>query len=420
MRFSFVVMGMPHHGGSGGSVGWWAIMKYMAASGHQISACILLAEHDRQWFNIASCVKDLQGLGIHVETIMLEPQPQGRRHGIMDWLSSKWQPCFDDFYPEIKTAPQIEKFLRQTQPHAVCVFDTGVVAAAHNIRLAPRLGLIGDPLFLTWKYRLNFTPWRRKFTFSYFSQLLTYLGLRRTVPQWLKKIASGYEALGYYGAQHAQWGKAHGLPGIDLRTAIEDHAGIEWKKRRAAAQTQSKPKILMLGVLRGTASTMGLQAIINEILPRLEQNLGRDQFELHIAGRGPLLPHLEQKLKRPSVRLRGYVERADIEFLSCDVFTSPSAYPVGLRTRLVEAFSYGCAVAAHESARAGLPEIIHEHNALLSRNGKGLAKDILRLLKEPALRERLQNNARRTYEERYAPEVAAPAQIKKELERLCA
>jgi glycosyltransferase involved in cell wall biosynthesis len=61
----------------------------------------------------------------------------------------------------------------------------------------------------------------------------------------------------------------------------------------------------------------------------------------------------------------------------------PTPITIGFRTRILEAFRHGVAVIAHEANAVGMPELKHEHNALVSKKGKDFAGAILRLTNKP-------------------------------------
>ena len=110
--------------------------------------------------------------------------------------------------------------------------------------------------------------------------------------------------------------------------------------------------------------------------------------------------------KRPSVRLRGYVEDIDIELLAADVLLVPTPVTLGFRSRVIAAFSYGACTVLHKANRAGLPELVHEENSLVAASGKGLAQQIFRAVRDSELSNRIRHSARKTYASRWTEEIA--------------
>ena len=115
--------------------------------------------------------------------------------------------------------------------------------------------------------------------------------------------------------------------------------------------------------------------------------------------------------------LRGYVEDIDLEFFTADVFLVPMPITLGFRSRVITAFSYGVCGVIHAANQAGLPELVHEENALIARTGKGLVSQIARAVSDTALADRIRRRARETYESLWTEEIAGGA-IADELEAI--
>jgi glycosyltransferase involved in cell wall biosynthesis len=92
-----------------------------------------------------------------------------------------------------------------------------------------------------------------------------------------------------------------------------------------------------------------------------------------------------------------------------DIFLFPSRYPVGIRTRIVGAMSFACCVVTDPSSALGAPELQDRKNVLMADSPGALAATIVEALLLPDLRGRIGDAARQTYEERFAPTVAARA-----------
>jgi glycosyltransferase involved in cell wall biosynthesis len=161
----------------------------------------------------------------------------------------------------------------------------------------------------------------------------------------------------------------------------------------------------------------GIRLFAREILPRLEAELGLDGFEVDIVGKGDPPAELMRMLARPSVRFRGRIESVDAAFLSTDIQLVPTPFVLGVRVRIIEGFSFGCCVVAHANDAVNMPEMVHEHNALLAPDGRRLAEAVVRAARDPGLRGWLGANGRRTYEQYFSPEQAA-SPIVDELEQL--
>ena len=429
MHFAVVTEGLPHPGTSGGSIFMWTVLKHLMEAGHRVTACVVMNQFDIDLGPVeqkhrAMAVSDL---GAEVEMLTI-PKPglpsESQRDGQqkksrrrLRQFQELLHPRLENFYPSIVLAPELRGILGRARPDAVYVFDTGPVAALQDMNTIPRMATPGDPLHLAWPYRLHLPPLRERMSRSYILNLFAYMFAARKLPRWIIQMLSKYESVGFLGAQHAAWVRENGVECLYLPLPLIDMAGPEWRKRRDRASFRGKPKILMLGQPVTTAGLTGLYFFAKQILPVLEREMGTDGFEVLISGRGTLPPDLKSLLARPSVHMRGYVDDAAREFSSADLVLAPAPYPVGVRVRIVHALSFGCCVVAHRSSALGIPELVHEENALLATDGPGLASAVIWALKDIELRTRLGVNARRTYEANFYPNLAV-GKIISELERI--
>jgi glycosyltransferase involved in cell wall biosynthesis len=186
---------------------------------------------------------------------------------------------------------------------------------------------------------------------------------------------------------------------------VPDTAGTAWRERRAHFPRGDwrKFKILMIGHLHSTSNRSGLPVFFDEVLPELVKRWGVDGFEVHFVGKNDAMPERFDKWrKHPSLVFRGPVYPADDEFYSSDVVLVTVPAETGPRTRILNAFTYGCAVVAHTSNALGIPELRHEENILLGENGAALARELVRLAEDPLLGRKLGENGRATYERYYS------------------
>jgi glycosyltransferase involved in cell wall biosynthesis len=179
----------------------------------------------------------------------------------------------------------------------------------------------------------------------------------------------------------------------------------------------TKPRILLVGHLKGIVTLDGLRIFAREVLRALEDALGEDGFEARIMGGYDPPPELAEPLSRPAVRLLGHVEEPGEEFRSATVMLVPNSIPLGVRVRILTGFSYGACIVSHRANAQGIPELEDGRNALLADSGAGLAQAVLDAVADPERRARLGGGARSTYEAAFAPPVAA-ARIANTLERI--
>ena len=426
MHVALVTQGVPEPQSGGSALINWGILNSLRNDAHQVTVCVLLSAaeaeaHDGLEHRLAPLVK----LGAQVEVLSFSPSSSATAlpltragAGRLTWyheLRRATSATLIDDYPAAALASELRRLLERIEPDVVYVFDCGPAAALRDFHLAPRMVVLGDPYHLVWRHRLRHT--RRVLGRSYPLQLLACALSTRRLQRRIVEAVTGYESIGWFGAQHAAWLQAQGVPCRSVRPPVVDMAGPDWEKRRRACPPRAKPKIVMLGHLLGTANLSGLHPFVRETLPRLERRLGPDRFEVHIIGRDEPPADLAQGLRRPAIRLRGHVEDLEMELLSSDVLLAPSAYPVGMRMRILTALSFGCCVVAHRLSAHGIPELVSGENCLLGSDGHELAECIVRVLNDEPLRRRLGQNARAAYARDFSLEHAG-AWIVAELERL--
>jgi glycosyltransferase involved in cell wall biosynthesis len=222
----------------------------------------------------------------------------------------------------------------------------------------------------------------------------------------LVQLLGECEASANFAAHHAAWLRKRGAARCEYyRTPIEDLPGAAWREGRRPEN--GRPRVLLIGHLRGISTLDGLDLFAESVLPRLEDALGADGFEARLVGGYEPPPSLATALARPSVRLVGHLEHPDAEFGGAACLLVPTTVPLGTRVRILSAFSFGCPVVAHESNALGIPELRHGDNALLGRTADDLAAGVVRLVRDSAEAERVGAAGRATYERHFHPSVAA-------------
>lgn len=391
----------------GTAIQMWSIMHSALQRGHRVTVVIISNKTPEEFEEIVAA-------GVTVKTL---PYGYRRPYVFTSQLSkAALKPQLETFYPWVALAPAMRAVLEEVKPDAVVAYTLYNLAATHGIDVYPRMAVLVDLDHLVAHYRWLDTSFRPLRTFMRAS-------LRRLVharqPKFMIKLLRDCQAVVDFAAHHAVWFRRHGIPECQyIPCPTRDPIGSEWRKLRDSYPPRDMARILLIGHLAGIATMSGIRIFLQEILPHLERKLGSGKFEIHIVGDYSKNQWLAGELKRHStVRVRGYVEDVDREFLSSDILLVPTPINLGTRTRIIEGFSYGCCVVAHEANALGIPEMVHEENALLAKNGPGLAAAVIRALNDSSLRERLQSAGRRTYDEHFTVDRAG-ALLSAELERI--
>ena len=109
---------------------------------------------------------------------------------------------------------------------------------------------------------------------------------------------------------------------------------------------------------------------------------------------------VRQLARLPGVEVTGYVPHIQDYLARATVTVAPMQGGTGIQNKVLEAMASGTPVVATPCALTGIEAQDGEH-LLVAQDAKGLAEQVVRLLKDPALRCRLARSARRLVEEKY-------------------
>ena len=406
--------GVPNPWEAGGPLTHWALLSALLGRGHRVVFVAL------PWDSPPSEAR-LEVLRSRGAEVVVLPAPSdhssgGRWQERRRYLRSVFWPGDETLFPTAASAPALARVMRELEPDLVVAHATNAVSASAGLPLR-KLALVSDPPGLSRRLRTEWDPqypWRLgrdELLYRAGSASFAYRADRRFV-QLLRR----FDSVGVFGAHRAEWARRRGVKAWYARSPIEDAAGPDWQARRAAAGPNTRPRILLIGHLRGISTISGLRVFVDEVLPALERELGPEGFEAHIVGAHDPPASLRAALEHPAVRLRGPVEPPNDEFLRADVLLVPTPVETGPRVRILTGFSFGCCVVAHEANRLGIPMLEHGVNSLLA-GSDGLARETLAALGDPHLRSQLGAAGRSLYEEQFTPEHAG-GRIVRELERL--
>jgi hypothetical protein len=403
MRVALVVgHGVPNPTAGGATLTNWTIATHLAERGHDVIAVPLVAHEyvDPTGATLEDRVGALERAGVTVDVLRssagdertaLSTSPAAR-------LRRLARPAPELLYPTLQDRDAMRETLESIGPDAVLAYHWEALAALYGVDVAPKLGVAVDLSHLPHLYR-----WRSAKSLRPLAQLQSIVRLQ---PRLMVAFMNDCAASGDFAAHHAAWLRRHGAAHCEyLRTPVPDALGAGWRNARAQA-TSERPRLLLMGHLRGVATMEGLDLFARGVLPRLEQALGPDGFEVRLVGGYEPPPELARALDRPSVTFVGHTEDAGTEFLSATAMIVPTPIKLGTRVRILSAFSYGCPVVAHAANALGIPELAHEDNAWLGRRADELADGILAVFREEVLRERLSTRGRATFEQFFAPRIA--------------
>jgi len=428
VRVGFIVQGLPGEGYHGGALTCWAVVRALIRSGHQVCVISLfdvtsdnpyLASRERQ-------EAALRREGAEVVVVEYEMASLlGARSGGPVAKLGRWFGRLSDgskglayVMPWVALAGKVRAAMGTRAFDAYLCYHFDALAAVHLLRLSPMLAAVGDlwhlPAFFRWK---DSPVSLAKYSISGLKVVLESLIGQRAMSTLLKPTQS----CGAFAGHYAEWLKTHVASDVRyFRTPVPDVTGGQWEALRAAAhrsRESKKPRLLVIGDLATTSTSSGLRAVGWSVLPRLVEQFGEDGFELRLVGGGSPPAELAQAFRHPAVRMVGRVVPADPEFLAADLMIVPTNIPLGIRVRVVTAWSFGCPIVAHRANAAGIPEMQDGENALLADTDAELADAVSRALGDEALRGKLSWGGRQTFEKWFSEAVAGQA-IVDELEAL--
>jgi glycosyltransferase involved in cell wall biosynthesis len=401
--------GVPNPTAGGATLTTWTIVGYLLDQRHDVVIFPLVGSDyiDPTGATFEGRVERLEELGATVTP--LKSKAGSERDGLSTSLRARLGRWVDPperlLYPTLADRETVREALEQAAPDAVLGYHWDALAALDGVHVAPKLGVAVDlshlPHLYRWRAGLLKHPMRSARTFVHLQALL------RKQPALMVRFLDDCEAAGDFAAHHAEWLRDHGVARCEyLRTPVPDPLGAAWRVERDRLRPE-RPRILLMGHLKGVATLEGLDLFAEDVLPRLEQRLGTDGFEVRLVGGYEPPQQLRRALDRPSVTFCGHSDDPGDEFLSADALVVPTPIKLGTRVRILTAFSYGCPVVAHEANALGIPELAHGENVLLGRNADDLADAIVRVTGDSVLRRRLEDSGRATFERWFAPGVAA-------------
>lgn len=417
MKIAFVQCGLPGPAYHGGAVTCWAILRAMLAEGHQVNLISLFDTSPANPY-LESREKQTEitrQLGVQVCFIEYQhAELSPPQTTLWKRVSTYCPPSLPKLFPWAKLQPRVERALSEARPDAIFVYHFDALSAVFQTSQAPVAAGVGDlwhlPSAFLWKAQPATV---RKYTIGAALQTIHSTASERLMRKMLLPCA----LKGAFAAHYADWLKHQ--PGLEntvyFRTPAHDPVGDSWREARQQARQQrnsTTPKILMIGDITGTAARWGLRLLVQDVLPGLDEALGKTGYELHLVGAGQIDTEFNSLHSHPAVKVRGRVVPPDAEFLNSDALFVPTPITLGIRVRIITGFSYGSCLVTHEANRAGIPEIRHEENALVGSTGKQLAQHLIRVVQSAPLREKLEQAARDTFTTLFSEQVAARAIVK--------
>ena len=319
-----------------------------------------------------------------VHVIQVNPFEQNHRSGIVRFVSAD---------PVVtRPLPQMAQMVHQlfTQKHFEAVIASVEVVAAY-VFLAPypiTTVLEEHNSLARWmwdRYCLQVTPVERlrcwiswKKARRYEARLFRRFDLCTMVSE-MDQRASLEMLRGYHGSVEV-------IPnGVDCQ-------------RNQPGLAQPKPNMLIFnGALTYYANYDAMQHFLSEIYPLIRQRISDGSVIITGSTSGVNLSGLALD---DSIHLSGYVEDIRPVIASAAVCIVPLRHGGGTRLKILEAMALGTPVVSTTKGAEGL-EVTPDRDILIADEPAEFANQVVRLLRDAALRTSIAGNARRLVEQRY-------------------
>lgn len=256
------------------------------------------------------------------------------------------------------------------------------------------LSILGDPCHLVRYYRIkkNFFS-----LFYYYSLIRSYsLGSYSTISKLGDQI-NKKNIIASFTKNHAT---EYSQKGLICKT-------LDW-----FSPYVSKNKVINLdyklnGVLNflhiGDLSTTASFKMIDYLQNELFEVLKNKNFNFNIKFIGRYKKIIEHNHKNINLIFTDHVKDIRREILGSHVFLSLSKYPVGTRTRVLTAMSYGLPCIVDETASLGLYQLKNNYDILYTKSSKNFSILIDSIIKNPALLRDISLNGRKSWEKYFNP-----------------
>jgi glycosyltransferase involved in cell wall biosynthesis len=174
------------------------------------------------------------------------------------------------------------------------------------------------------------------------------------------------------------------VPVVTVRNSVD--AGL-FHPAHVGVSAPHNPLLLFVGAMHYRPNRDAVRWFTSSVMPLiLDENPGT---RLQLVGPGSEGVAIDS----PSVVALGFTENLPAEYRKCDVFICPLRVGTGIKNKMLEALSSGCAIVSTEIGIEGLA-VRHEEHLLVANDPLEFAVAVNRLLREPELRKRLGKAAR--------------------------
>ncbi|MFL5618861.1 MAG: glycosyltransferase family 4 protein [Gemmatimonadaceae bacterium] len=189
------------------------------------------------------------------------------------------------------------------------------------------------------------------------------------------------------------------------RTAIGEYPnlhvvanGVDLTAHPFVTTERKEDAIVFSGTMWYFPNVDAAQWLVREVLPLVRRE--RPRATVTIVGARPV-PAVQRLAEVPGVTVTGRVPSVHEYVAQSAVAVAPMRSGSGIQFKIIEAMAAGTAVVATPTATLGL-EAVAERDLLVGESAESFAAQVVRLLGDPALRDRLSHSALRLARNVYA------------------
>lgn len=173
--------------------------------------------------------------------------------------------------------------------------------------------------------------------------------------------------------------------------------GVETDRRIEPYENREPNSILFVGAMYRELNEKAVLYFIQEVLPRLNQNLGLVKF--YVVGDSPT--QAIKKLSSERVVVTGFVDDPGLFYNRCRVFVAPLFFGGGMIFKILQAMSYGLPVVSSTIANEGIQAKDNEE-ILLADRPEDFCHQTDLLLRNEGLWQKISNRGRSFVNSKYS------------------
>jgi GT2 family glycosyltransferase/glycosyltransferase involved in cell wall biosynthesis len=181
------------------------------------------------------------------------------------------------------------------------------------------------------------------------------------------------------------------------------NTGVDLDYFRPSGQPAVEPRLIFVGAFQHLPNVEAMIYFCRQVLPIIREKI--PETELFIVGSNPPTA-ISSLAETAGIRVTGFVPDIRPFMAGSSVYVVPLRLGVGIRGKILEAWSMQMPVVSTSVGCAGL-RYENGRNILVADSPAGFAMQVLSLLRDPAARSRLGQEGRKTAEQHYSWEKTA-------------